>query len=187
MNWLIFVLITYLFLLMQTGLTSLLGLPDAQGVSPDFLLILAVYVGLLAPAKTVAWSMLSIGIVANLLPGPVPGGPILGPEALGYLAGAFAVLQLRTLVFRESVITLAIMVLVVGMFIQLVTVALYTTRGLPFLLGDPVPAWSASKELVDRFLMLLYSSAAAVPLGIMLIRLRSVFNFTPGQRSQRVY
>jgi cell shape-determining protein MreD len=187
MNWLIFILITYLFLLMQTGLTALLGMPDAKGVSPDFLLILAVYVGLLAPAKTVAWSMLAIGIIANLLPGPIPQGPILGPEALGYLAGAFAVIQLRTLVFRESVITLAIMVFVVGIFIQLVTVALYTTRGLPFLLGDPVPAWSASRELVDRFLMLLYSAAVAVPLGIVLIRLRSAFNFTPGQRSERVY
>jgi len=187
MNWLIFVLVTYVFLLMQTGLKSLLGMPDAQGVSPDFLLILAVYVGLLAPAKTVAWSMLLIGILANLLPGPIAQGPIPGPEALGYLAGAFAVLQLRTLVFRESVITLAIMVFVVGIFIQLVTVALYTTRGLPFLLGDPVPAWNASKELVERFLMLLYSAAAAVPLGIVLIRLRSAFNFTPGQRTERVY
>jgi len=48
---------------MQVGLSTLLGLPDPQGVSPDLLLILAVYVGLLAPARTVAWSMLAIGII----------------------------------------------------------------------------------------------------------------------------
>ncbi len=187
MNWLIFSIATYVFLLLQVGLTSLLGIPDAQGVTPNFLMILAVYVGLMAPAKTVAWGMLAIGLIANLIPGPVPGGPILGPETLGYLAGAFAVLQLRTLVFRESVMSLVIMVFVVGIFIQLVTVALYTGRGLPFLLGDPVPAWSASDQLVHRFLELLYSAVAAVPIGFVLIRLKPGFNFTAGPRGERVY
>lgn len=187
MNWLIFSIVTYVFLLLQVGLTSLLGIPDAQGVSPNFLMILAVYVGLMAPAKTVAWGMLAIGLIANLIPGPVPAGPILGPEVLGYLAGAFAVLQLRTLVFRESVMSLVIMVFIVGIFIQLVTVALYTGRGLPFLLGDPVPGWSASDELVHRFLELLYSAVAAVPIGFVLIRLKPGFNFTAGPRGERVY
>jgi rod shape-determining protein MreD len=187
MNWLVFTLSAYVFLLLQAGLKPLLGIPDAQGVSPNFLLILAVYVGLMAPARTVAWGMLALGVIANLLPGPVPAGPILGPEALGYLAGAFAVLQLRTLVFRESVVSLSIMVFVVGIFIQLVTVALYTARGLPFLLGDPVSAWSASDELVHRFLELIYSAAVAVPVGAVLIRLAGAFNFIPGQRTQRSY
>jgi len=187
MNWLVFAITSYIFLLLQVGLTPLLGIPDARGVSPDFLLILAVYIGLLAPTKTVAWGMLTLGILANLLPGPEPTGPILGPEALGYLAGAFAILQLRTLVFRESVLSLVIMVFVVGIFIQLVTVALYTGRGLPFLLGSPIPHWSASDQLVHRFLELLYSVVIAIPLGIVLIRLKPAFNFTAGPRGERVY
>ncbi len=190
MNWLVFAILAYLCLLLQVGLTSLLGIPDAQGVSPDFLLILAVYIGLLAPTKTVAWGMLTLGILANLLhiiTGPTSSGPILGPEALGYLAGAFAVLQLRTLVFRESVLSLVIMVFVVGIFIQLVTVALYTGRGLPFLLGQPVPNWNAPDELVHRFLVLLYSAAVAIPLGFVLIRLKPAFNFTAGPRGERVF
>lgn len=187
MNWLIFSITAYVCLLLQVGLTSLLGVPDAQGVTPNFLLIFAVYVGLMAPAKTVAWGMLAIGLMANLLPGPFKDGSVLGPEALGYLAGAFAVLQLRTLVFRESVVSLVIMVFVVGVFIQLVTVALYTSRGLPFLLGDPVPAWSASDQLVHRFLELLYSAVIAIPIGFVLNRLRRSFNFTAGPRGERVY
>ena len=187
MNWLIFAILTYVFLLMQVGLTALLGIPDAQGVTPDFLLIFAVYIGMQAPGRYVGWAMLAIGLCANLLPGPVADGPILGPEALGYLAGAFAVLQLRTLVFRESMISLASMVFVVGVFIQLVIVALYTARGLPFLLGQPIPHWSASDELFERFQVLLYSAIAAVPIGMVLLRLNPVMNFNPGKRSERVF
>ncbi len=183
MNWLVFTITAYIFLLLQVGLTSLMGIPDAQGVSPNFLLILAVYIGLLAPTKTVAWGMLALGLLSNLL----PGRPVLGPEALGYLAGAFAILQLRTLVFRESVVSLVIMVFVVGIFIQLVTVALYTARGLPFLLGDPIPAWNATDQLFRRFLELLYSAAIAIPLGFILIRLNTAFRFTTSARGERVF
>lgn len=192
MNWLLFAILTYACLLMQVGLTTLLGIPDAQGVSPDFMLILAVYVGMQAPGRHVGWAMLTVGICANLLPqtvveGATTVGPLLGPVALGYLAGAFAVLQLRTLVFRESVISLAIMVFVVGIFIQLVIVALYTARGLPFLLGDPIPHWSASDELFERFKVLLYSAIVAVPVGIVLLRLNPAMNFNTGQRAERVF
>ncbi len=171
MNWLLFAILTYIFLLMQVGLTSLLGIPDAQGVCPDLLLIFAVFIGIHAQERLVGWSMLIIGLCANLLPGPLSEGPILGPEALGYLAGAFAVLQLRTLVFRESVISLAIMIFIVGIFIELVIVALYTARGLPMLLGEPIPHWSASDQLVHRFLVLLYSAIVSVPIGLVLNKL----------------
>ncbi|MEZ6190872.1 MAG: hypothetical protein R3C45_06220 [Phycisphaerales bacterium] len=187
MNWLAFSITTYIFLLMQVGMTTLFGIPDAEGALPDFLLIFAVFVGMQAPARMVGWSMLTVGLCANLLPGPVPDGPILGPEALGYLGGAFAVLQLRTLLFRESVFSLAIMVFFVGIFIQLITVALYTGRGLPLFLGQPVPNWSASNELFTRFLMLLYSAFAAVPIGFVLLKLAPLMNFAPAQRAERVF
>lgn len=187
MNWLLFAILTYAFLLMQVGLTALLGIPDAQGIKPDFLLIFAVFIGIQAQARTVAWGMLTLGIVANLLPGPVKEGPLLGPEALGYVAGAFAVLQLRTLVFRESVISLAIMVFVVGIFIELVTVALYTGRGLPLFLGQPIPNWNASDELVHRFLILLYSAIASVPIGLVLLKIAPALIAPPTQRGERVF
>lgn len=187
MNWLVFAITSYVFLLLQVGLKPLLGLPDAQGASPNFLLILAVFIGLSAQTRTVAWGMLTLGILANLIPGPEPTGVILGPAALGYLAGAFAILQLRTLVFRESVVSLAIMVFFVGIVIQLVTVMLYTGRGIPLFLNEPIPNWSAIDELFQRFWELLYSAIAAVPVGIVLLSLRNSFNFTPMPRSERSY
>jgi len=187
MNWLVFAITSYLFLLLQTGLKPLLGIPDAMGASPNFLLILAVFIGLSAQTKTVAWGMLTLGILANLIPGPEPTGTILGPVALGYLAGAFAILQLRTLVFRESVISLAIMVFFVGIIVELVTVMLYTGRGLPLFLNQPIPNWSAIDELFQRFWELLYSAVAAVPLGLILLRLRTGFNFTGITRGERSY
>lgn len=187
MNWLLFAILTYGFLLMQVGLTALLGIPDAQGVTPDFLLIFAVFVGIQAQTRTVVWAMLIIGLCANLLPGPIAEGPVLGPVALGYLAGAFAVLQLRTLVFRESVISLAIMVFVVGIFMQLVIVALYTGRGLPLFLGQPVPNWNAPDELAHRFLMLLYSAIVSIPIGMVLLKLSPAFIASHGKRGERVF
>jgi hypothetical protein len=187
MNWLVFTITTYICLLMQVGLTSLLGVPDAAGVSPDYLLIFAVFVGMQAPSRMVGWAMLAIGLCANLLPGPIADGPVLGPEALGYLAGAFAVLQFRTLVFRESVISLAIMVVVVGIFMQLAIVALYTARGLPPLLGQPIPNWDIWDEMFYRFLMLLYSAVVALPIGFVLLKLTPLLNFTSAQRGERVF
>ncbi len=182
MNWLLFAILTYGFLLMQVGLKPLLGIPNAQGVSPDFLLIFAVFIGIHAHGRTVAWAMLTIGLIANLLPGPIAEGPILGPEALGYLMGAFAVLQFRTLVFRESVISLVIMVVVVGIFIQLVTILLYTGRGMPLFLGTPVPNWDVWDEMFYRFLMLLYSAVMAIPVGLVLLKLSPALISPPSQR-----
>ncbi len=186
MNWLAFSIVAYLCLLMQVGLTPLLGIPDPMGVTPNFLLIYAVYIGMNAPPRMVGWSMLIVGLLENLLPGPLPAGPILGPETLGYLFGAFAVLQLRGLVFRESVISLAMLVLFVGIFIELVIVALYSARGLPFLLGQPIPHWDPSDQLFERFWVLLYSVVVSLPLGGLLIKLSPVFRFSPAQRSERL-
>ncbi|RMH13760.1 MAG: hypothetical protein D6698_13585 [Gammaproteobacteria bacterium] len=186
MNWLAFSILAYLCLLMQVGLTPLLGIPDPTGAMPNFLLVYAVYIGMNAPPRLVGWSMLLIGVLANLLPGPLPEGPILGPEALGYLFGAFAVLQLRGLVFRESVISLAMMVLFVGIFVELVVVALYSARGLPFLLGHPIPHWDPSDQLFERFWVLLYSVVVSIPFGAMLIKLSPILRFSPVQRSERL-
>lgn len=176
MNWLVFSLITFAALVLETGLRTLLALGTSD-VTPSFLLIVAVFIGLQAQPSIVVWSFLILGLLADLQGGPVAGGAILGPTALGYLAGAYAILQLRTLVFRESVLTLAVMTFVVGLFIQLVVVALFTLRGLPIVPAEAIEGWRPADQLVHRFLQLLYSAVLAVPVGFILLRFTGLWAF----------
>jgi rod shape-determining protein MreD len=182
MNWLVFAIVTYLLLAVQTGLSAVLSF---RGLTPNLLLILAVFVGLSARPSVVLWSSLILGLLLDLQPGPAMGGAaILGPHALGLLFGGWAVLQLRGLLFRESVITLVLLTLAVGVFASLVEVAIYALRGLGFLAGQPVE-WRATSHLGRRMLEACYAAGLAIPLGLLLNQTRRWWRFAPVQRADR--
>lgn len=185
MNWLVFGLAAYFTLALEVGLRTLLAVPGPDGVAPSLLLVLAIYIGLMAPSHVVPWAMLALGVLVDLRPGTAPELTLIGPAALGYLAGAGVILHLRSLVFRESVVTLTALVFATGLFIQLVIVALYTARGLPMLTGQPVEGWRAADQLVHRFFVLLYSTAVAIPLGAALLRTTPIWGFTGRGRGER--
>lgn len=185
MNWFLFAIFAYVMLALEVGLAGLLGFQGASGaVTPSFVLILAVYIGMLAPTSVVPWAMLILGLLVDLQPGPVQDAVVVGPMALGYLTGAFAVLQLRALVFRESVISLAAMIFGVGVFVHLVAVALLTMRGLPWTLAEPIAGWNAADQLVHRFLHLLYTAGMALPIGAILFKITPLWHFTSRQRGK---
>jgi hypothetical protein len=173
MRWFTFIIAAYLAYVFDAGLRGLLSI---GGVSPSFLLILAVFIGLSAPSMAAAWAMLILGALADLLPG---GNGILGPWALGYLFGAFALMQVRGLVFRESPITLGVMVFVGGIFVQLLTLAVLSMRGWSIFAGEPIAGFHWADQFVKSFLVLLYSAAAAVPVGMMLFRTERLWGFHP--------
>jgi len=174
MNWLIFAIAAYLAYALDTGLRVLLS---SGGVSPSFLLILAVYLGLLAPHRTVIWSYLVLGILTDLQGVYTAEHTVLGPAALGYLVGAYAVLQLRGMVFRESIITVSVLSFAAGIFIHLTMLAILKFRAL--VTGEPMML-SAADALVQGFLHLLYTAAAAVPVGFILLRTTPMWGF-PGK------
>ncbi len=177
MNWLIFSLAAYLAYALDTGSWTLL---QGYGVAPSFLLILAVYIGMLAPPRTVIWAFLVLGVLTDLVgPYTTDGNTILGPAALGYLVGAYAILQLRGLVFRESVLALSVLSFAVGLFIHLTMLAILKLRGLSFLTGEPI-ALAADEALVQAFLHLLYTAVAAAPVGFLLLRTTPLWSF-PGK------
>lgn len=186
-RWTVFIIFTYLFLGLQVGLMPLL---EYRGVTPSLLLILGVYVGLFAPPITVGWSMLMLGLLTDLTVWYEGADQsvvwLIGPASLGFLGGAFAVLQLRSLVFRDSPLAVVLLVFFVGIFVHLVTVALLTARGLPVPLGEPMAAWSAADELYHRFRQLLYSTLLAFPLAMLLLRSESLWAFQPGKRTHRM-
>lgn len=182
MNWLIFIISAYLLLALQEGLRTLLTIGD---VSPNFILVLAVFVGMMAPGHVVPWALLALGVLMDLQPGPVREATLIGPAALGYLAGSYVVLQLRTMMFRESVLALGVLVLAVGVFVELVTVAVLTARGLSVLTGEPIAGWSAPDQLVHRFLALLYTAVLALPIGAVLFKTAPLWAFAVRARGER--
>ncbi len=183
MNWLIFGLAAYLLIALESGLGTLLS---GTGLAPSLTLILMVFIGLGGAPMTVAWAALVLGILVDLQP-TTGAEAILGPAAAGYLVGAYAVIQLRHLLFRDSVLTLAIMVFVVGLFVNLTEVAVYSFRGLSFLAADPMEGWSAFDQLARRFVQLISSAVFALPVGWLLFRLKPVWGFGAGVRAERMY
>lgn len=190
MRALILLAFIYLAASLDAGLSHALRLPDATGVAPSFMLILAVFIALSAPGMTVAWTCLLIGLIVDLIsPLPAPDRVsdivIVGPAAVGFFLGGYITTQLRGVVFRDSPLTLAVMVIVAGIFVNLAMVALLRMRGLPLPLDQPLPNWRATDELVRAFFQLLYSAVVAVPVGFVLFRIEAVFGFlkpavTPG-------
>ncbi len=171
MRWSIFLLFTFIALVLQDGLE---GLFQINGVSPSFLLILAVYINLRAPMPTLAWSSLVLGIVVDLTTRTWSSGDagvhyaLIGPMALGYLLGGFGAVQIRGMVFRDSPMTLGMLVFVLGIAVHLLGVLLISLRGVPWFLNEPMLDYSASNEIVLRFFELIYTAVLAVPLGYVL-------------------
>ena len=181
MNWLIFTLVAYFAYVVQAGLAPVWML--GARTEPRLLLVLLVYIGLQASPVTVAFAALALGLLHDIQGTGVDG--LIGPWALGYLAASYALLQLRNLLFKDSVFTIAIMTLVAGVFAYLVSTALYSFRGVPFLLGQPAPGFSAANALFQGFLDLIYTAVFAVPLGYGLIRTRKIWSFVAAGRHRQ--
>ncbi len=184
MNWLVFMLLALAALILNEGLAPLWSLGQ---VTPMLPLILLAYVALLAPPRAVLWAALVLGVLVDLMQGPVAGVLVLGPTALAYFVGGLIILQYRGMVFRDSAVSLAVTTLVAGVMVQLIVVALYSLRAATFLGGDTLEAWSATAELWIRFQMVLYTAVLAWPVGMVLYRLTPIFGFGPRPRSDRYY
>ncbi len=175
MSWLVFALFAYAAVALEMGLQTLRLIGGAS-----FVLILAVYIGLMAPARAGVWAMGLLGLLVDLKGGPVPGAVVVGPATLGYLVGAFAVLQLRTLVFRESVLTLAVLVFAVGIMVQLVIVFMFSMRGVWILPGERLADWHPADELAHRFVDLVKTAVVALAVGGLLLKSTPAWGF-PGK------
>ena len=176
MNWPIFFIFSYLATAIQFGSRSLLHI---GGAAPSFLLILAVYIGMAAPPMVVYWAFLILGALADLTyvldaGDGVTDFVLVGPCALGFFCGGFAMLQLRSMVFRDSPVGLIFMVLVAGAFAHLLAVVALLAHSL---VQEPLANWSAADEVVRRFFELVYTTILAVPLGMLLRRTRSLWSF----------
>lgn len=182
MRWFTFFIFAFVFLILEMGLQGLLGFGAHRDIAPSWMLILMVHTAMFAPARTTAWSAMLLGLFVDLsrtlmLPPPVGEMALIGPHALGFLAGACLTLQIRAMVFRGSPLTLAAVVFVAGVLVNLIAVTMLQLRGVFGFAESPID-WSASESLVDGFLVLLYTAAVAIPIGVAMARFHRAFAFT---------
>jgi len=180
MNWITFALIALASYILQDGMGT--GWSGGGVTHPHLMLIVLVYLALQAPPVTVAWAAIVLGFLADISTGKVTG--LVGPWTLGYLAAAYALLQLRNLLFRDSVFTIAIMTFVAGIFVHLVATLLYAMRGVPFFANQPISGFQPANVLFQGFFDLIYTSVLAMPIGYALIKSSSLWGFHGAGRNR---
>lgn len=191
MRWSIFAVFAYLALVLQSAVPVMFEM-RAWEVKPEpsIVVVLMVFIAMGAPQTIALWSALILGLLVDMT-SPLPivtamqetrDVALPGPYALGYVTGAYAVLQIRGMAFRDSPFALAIMVFAAGLFVHLVSVSLISFRALPIHPSDAIPNWHAADELVAAFFNLLYTTLLAIPLGFLLIKSDPLWGF-PSQRT----
>ena len=194
MNWIVFAIVAWIALGMEVGLTGALQLGGGSGslfggeVVPSFVLVLLVHIALWARLADVLRSAMVLGLALDLIQ-VVPTGTsedaiALGPMTLGCLAAGLLVHRVRSVLFRESPITLAWMTLGASGIVFGVSLLILALRAQ----YDDIQLGSFWSELGVRAASSLYSAVIALPMGLVLTRLtpwlgiRSGHVLVPGRR-----
>ena len=181
MNWLTFSILAYLAYAVQLVLAPQWSI---DGHEPSLLLILLVFVALQAPGMHAAWAAVVLGILSDIFFDDYQTA-LIGPWAIGFLAAGYALVQMRNLLFKDSMFTIGIMTLVAGVFALLVAVTLFTMRdNIPVLGNTPVPGYRAVDQIYLGFWKLLYTAVVAVPVGYLLLKSQPLWGFS-ARRSMR--
>jgi rod shape-determining protein MreD len=155
-----------------------LGSTGAESVAPSFIVPFLVFLALSGPLVPTLWVAFLLGIAMDIC-SPREGGAItvIGPYALGSMAGVYFVYTMRGFMRRHwlSVIVLSV---IASILIELVVVALFAVRGL-----YTVTEFVAWRELIRRVLSSLYTAATATVMAGVLLPLSGLFGFQdPHQR-----
>ncbi len=182
MNWVLFAICAWLALGLELALRDLLQL-GPSGVAPSFVLPLAVYVAMWAPARTAVGACFVLGLLIDLtgprLIGQTP-KVFAGPHALGYMLACALVLNMRWAIMRRNPISLIVLTVLSGAISTVVVVSLHTIRNI----YDPF-AWHATAELLGGLAGALYSGASAAVMSLPLFALLPFFSFPTGVHGSR--
>lgn len=176
MRWLPFAFAAVLAAALDSS--DLMGLFTLRGLgslTPSLSAVLAVFVALFAPRTVALWAAWCLGLLADICP---PHEAVtIGPFALGYVFGAYAVIQVRTLVFRRRILTMAVLTVISLVAVGVVSVGIGTLRS--WYPGAPA-AWADYRplsELGRSVGIAIYSGLFAVPAGWLLMRTQPLWGF----------
>ncbi|MHC4414713.1 MAG: hypothetical protein ACYS0G_05465 [Planctomycetota bacterium] len=194
MRWLVFVIFALAGLVLDVSLLDVLAPDELRQIRPSLCGVLAVFVALSAPRMTALWACFILGMLLDLshpltMPEPLLDASypvaspvvrrlhVIGPYALGYVAGGCLVLQVRTMVFRRRPLAIGVMTVGFLLAVHVVVVGLYVVRS--WYPGGPV-FWTelaTLNELLRRFLIALYSGLFAIPIGWLLVKSMPLWGF----------
>lgn len=177
MNWVVFLIVLWLFLGLDVGLVDALQI-GSYNIAPSFAIILLTFVAMFAPHSVVMGWALVIGLLIDLLTGitAADGGTIsvCGPHALGCAVGAYAILTLRALMFRRNVLSIAFLSFVAGALVEIVAVSILSGRAAI----DPDVVYARpTHALVQGVLSAVFTAILAFPVGWFLFAVRPLFRF----------
>ncbi len=188
MNWVVFAVTALVALVVdQTPLLDGLALDrDGAGrIKPVLCATVAVFIALAAPRALALWACLLLGLLMDLsTPVALPGHPVgivylIGPQALGYAAGAWLVLNGRAMLFRQKPLTVGVMTFAFLVLAGVVAVVVYQVRSWypgPQIIWTDAGPWS---ELGRRLLSAIYTGLFAIPVGWLLVRSTPIWGFEP--------
>lgn len=176
MNWVAFAIAAWITLGLELGLRDALQLGNLD-VAPHFAVILLVFVGLWAAPNAALAAALILGAALDVFfqqkLSDATDIVVLGPNALGGLLAGYTVLNLRAVMFRKNVLSLAFLCLVAGALMTIVATALLAIRSVyDDLLFGPAVAY-----LGQGLASALYTALLAIPFGFVLNLFRKPFHF----------
>ncbi len=182
MNRVVFALVAWIFIGLEGGLRDALQVGQLN-IAPSFVLVLATMVALWASPSAAMGAAVVLGLALDMLyqvPHAHGTGDVvvLGPHALGFMLGAFLVLNLRAIAFRKNTLTLAVLCVLSGVCGALVVTAALSLRAL----YDPIEIGRPIAELGQRFASACATFVLALPVGFVLTRARRVFGFASDRR-----
>ncbi len=186
MRWIVLAVAALIGVVFDTGLNEVLRIESLGHVRPSLCAVVAVFVALSAPRTTALWACFVLGLLLDLShPLTVAENRVMyliGPYALGYVAGGWMVVSGRAMVFRRRPLTIRVMTVLCLGAAQLVAVGFYVLRSRQWYPGGPI-FWtetSAWAELGVRLLTVLYSGLFAVPVGWLLVQTIGLWGFQTG-------
>ena len=178
MRWWILLIAAILGLAFDTGFAGILSLRAVGSITPTLMPVLLAFVALFAPAQAALVAAWMLGLLVDLAPGEgqLPGGAhLIGPHAIGYLAAALIIVRVRTVVFRQQILTIAILAAGTVVVTGAVDAFLQLFRG--FLPWTPPVSGAGMVALGQLLGTALYSGLLALPLGLLMVSTIGVWHF----------
>lgn len=182
MNWIVFTIFAWIGMAFETGFRDALQLGNTP-ISPSLIMILLAFIALWAPIRHALPAALVVGLLLDFNElVRTPDGEyivVLGRHALGCLLACYTVVMMRGMMFRRNVITIVVLAAVMAALTQVVAIALLRFRSI----YDIIVVTDAGRQLGWQLASAVYTGVLAIVVGPALNRMKWLFGFTGGSRS----